>query len=217
MARKKEVPVIGNQVDMFAEAEAEKNKPNFTEEQGEFIEYKGKDSVILSATAGSGKTFSCVERLKFLVANGVDPSRIIFFSFTKAATQELKARIGRDDIEIRTIHSYCGKVLTRLQKGKEIIDYMKFIEWFKKKNRPTKYAPTADKAEFDERISRMYEESQYNSSQISSYKLQRESGVKCKLPDLWGDYLAFIRETKSRDMTDLLIDVSKLFKEDRYL
>ena len=217
MAKKKQVSVASNQIDLFAEAEAEKNKPNFTDEQKEFIQYTGKDSVILSATAGSGKTYSCVERLRFLVESGVDPTRIIFFSFTKAATEELRKRIGRDDIEIRTIHSYCGKVLTRIQKGKEIVDYMKFIAWFKKKNKPSKYAPTEDKVEFEDRISRMYEESQYNSSQISAYKLQKESGIKCKLPDLWRDYVDFLRESKARDMTDLLIDVSKFFKDDWYL
>ena len=64
----------------------------------------------------------------------------------------------------------------------------------------------------------MYEEAQYNSSQISAFKLQKESGIKkMKLPDLWSDYMSFLRETKSRDMTDLLIEVSKMFKQDRYL
>jgi superfamily I DNA/RNA helicase len=215
---KKKVEVNPQQIDMFAEADAERNKPNFTEEQETFIKYTGKNSVILSATAGAGKTFSCVERLKFLVeVQKVDPSRIIFFSFTKAATLELAKRIGRDDIEIRTIHSYCGKVLTRLKKGREIVDYMKFIEWFKQKHKLPRNASQDEKVEFEDAISRMYEESQYNSSQISSFKLQKESGIKVKLPDLWGDYINFLRETKSRDMTDLLIEVNKLFKEDRYL
>lgn len=216
MAKKKVVDPL--QFDLFEHAEAEKNKPNFTDEQKGFIQYKGKDSVILSATAGAGKTFSCVERLKFLVdVLGVDPTRIIFFSFTKAATEELRKRIGRDDIEIRTIHSYCGKVLTRLKKGREIVDYHKFIEWFKQKHKLPRGASMEEREEFESAISRMYDEAQYNSSQISAFKLQRESGVKVKLPDLWGDYINFLKETKSRDMTDLLIEVSKLFKEDRYL
>lgn len=215
---KKNVAIDPMQVDMFAEVEAKKNKPNFTDEQKAFIEYRGKESMILSATAGAGKTFSCVERLKFLVNEmKVDPKKIIFFSFTKAATEELTKRIGRDDIEIRTIHSYCAKVLTRLKKGREIVDYHKFIEWFKQKNKLPRHASMDERQEFEDAISRMYEEAQYNSSQISAFKLQKEAGVKVKLPDLWGDYVNFLRETKSRDMTDLLIEVSKLFKEDRYL
>ena len=102
MAKKKKEIENPLQIDMFAEAEKKKQKLNFTEEQKTFIEYRKMLSVILSATAGAGKTFSCVQRLKFLVDEmGVDPKRIIFFSFTKAATEELKKRIGREDIEIR--------------------------------------------------------------------------------------------------------------------
>ena len=219
MAKRKKEENNPLQFDMFAEEINKKNKLNFTEEQKEFIEYKKKLSVILSATAGAGKTFSCVQRLRFLVDEmGVDPKKIIFFSFTKAATEELRKRIGRDDIEIRTIHSYCGKVLMRLRKFKDIVDYHKFIDWFKNKNKLPRNASSDEKFEFESAINRMYEEAQYNSSQISAFKLQKESGVKkMKLPDLWSDYMSFLRETKSRDMTDLLIEVSKLFKQDRYL
>ena len=65
----------------------------YTEEQLKFIEFSGPESVILSATAGSGKTHSTVGRLNHLLEKGVDPSRIIFFSFTNDAVNELRSRI----------------------------------------------------------------------------------------------------------------------------
>src|ERR1035438_5658295 len=100
--RKSKVSI--QQLDIFEE----KKKDNFTEEQKRFIEHDIKGpSVILSATAGSGKTASAVQRMKYLLQKGVDPKRIIFFSFTKAATEELQHRIGNKDIKITTIHAFC--------------------------------------------------------------------------------------------------------------
>ena len=75
---------------------------SYTDEQLQFINYKDDDSIILSATAGSGKTHSCVGRLNQLIADGVDPKRIIFFSFTNDAVNELKTRIEHD-VQITTI------------------------------------------------------------------------------------------------------------------
>src|SRR4051812_12424563 len=93
---------------------------NLTIEQDTFIHVDTKDSILLAACAGSGKTFSCVKRLTTLLERGVDPKKIIFFSFTKAAADELTTRINRDDVEIRTIHSFCQKLLVRMGKFKDI-------------------------------------------------------------------------------------------------
>ena len=90
MAKKKKAPEShAGQLDMLEEL-GQKIDVNYTEEQETFIFYDGLLSVILAATAGSGKTFSCVQRLKSIVEKGVDPNKIIFFSFTKAATEELR-------------------------------------------------------------------------------------------------------------------------------
>ena len=97
------------QLSLLSEVPDVQNKPD-TPEQQEFINYSGNSSVVLAATAGSGKTYSCTKRLKELLRRGVDPSRIIFFSFTKAATEELSKRIGNDAIMVTTIHSFCQSI-----------------------------------------------------------------------------------------------------------
>jgi ATP-dependent exoDNAse (exonuclease V) beta subunit len=94
-------PVV-SQLDILSEID----KQSYTPEQKQFVEYQGEESVILAATAGAGKTYSCVQRLKELLVRGVDPKRIIFFSFTKAATEELQHRVGNKDIRITTIHAF---------------------------------------------------------------------------------------------------------------
>lgn len=51
------------------------------------------------ASAGSGKTETVSQRIATLVAEGVDPSEIVAFTFTEKAAEELKARV-RDRVEI---------------------------------------------------------------------------------------------------------------------
>jgi len=97
MAKKKAPVAIPGQLDMLEQL-GQKAAVNLTQEQEEFIYYDGLNSVILAATAGSGKTFSCVQRLKALVEKGVDPNKIIFFSFTKAATDELREEFNPQEL-----------------------------------------------------------------------------------------------------------------------
>lgn len=213
MARKKIKHVDSSQLNLLHALEDVK----YTEEQKEFVEFNGNESVILAATAGSGKTFSCVQRLKELTARSVDPSRIIFFSFTKAATEELKKRVGRDDIKITTIHSFAFSILAKVGKFKKVATFYDFISWYKIQNMPPKYASFSVKEDFYEIISTMYEEAENASAQISSYKLQSADGVKTKFPDYFVDYEKFLIKTRSRDFSDMLIEVRDILKEDKWL
>lgn len=78
------------------------------------------------ASAGSGKTETVSQRIAKLVAEGVEPGRIVAFTFTERAAEELKARI-RARVEhfaggaaadrlgtmyVGTIHGYCFQLLT---------------------------------------------------------------------------------------------------------
>ena len=78
------------------------------------------------ASAGSGKTETVSQRIAKLVAEGVEPARIVAFTFTERAAEELKARI-RARVEhfagataadrlgsmyVGTIHGYCFQLLT---------------------------------------------------------------------------------------------------------
>jgi DNA helicase-2/ATP-dependent DNA helicase PcrA len=190
---------------------------SYTDEQKEFVEYFGNDSVILSATAGSGKTFSCVQRLKELLKKGVDPSKIIFFSFTKAATEELQKRIQRDDVKITTIHAFSLGLLAKMGKYKKISVFYDFIKWYKDEKKPPKTASKEAKQEFYELIGSLYDEMDYISSEISAYKLQIADDIKCPMPLFFLQYQEFLKKTRSRDFADMLIEVRDLLKEDKWL
>ena len=191
--------------------------PKYTKEQEAFVTYDGENSIILAATAGAGKTYSSVQRLKELLKRGINPERIIFFSFTKAATEELQKRIGSDKIKITTIHAFCLGILSSVGKFKKIATFYDFISWFHEKYKPGHGASTEDKDHFYNTISALYEDADFLSSAIAAYKLQSAEGIKCLVPDYLIEYNKFTRETRSRDFSDMLIEVRDLFREDKWL
>lgn len=192
-----------------------------TEEQLAFIQHpvkgNGASSVILSAVAGSGKTASAVARLKFMLESGVDPSKIIYFSFTVAAVEELKTRIQNDNIKITTIHSFCAHLLGRMKKMKKISTFYDFIDWFKEYHKPKYGSPQSDVNTFYADVEKLYDTAEYLSSEIAAFKLQTADNIKCKLPDYLKVYQDYQKQTKSMDFSDMLIVVRDALKEDKWL
>ena len=67
------------------------------------INYKGKIDV--SACPGSGKTTCMVAVIQYMLKDGVAPSKILAFTFTRKAAKELKERVFRPII--RSAPSCC--------------------------------------------------------------------------------------------------------------
>lgn len=191
--------------------------PKYTKEQEAFVTYDGENSIILAATAGAGKTYSSVQRLKELLKRGINPERIIFFSFTKAATEELQKRIGSDKIKITTIHAFCLGILSSVGKFKKLATFYDFIKWYNDKYKPKPSDSQEEKEFFYNLISTLYEDHDFLSSAIAAYKLQSAEGIKCLVPEYLIEYNKFMRETRSRDFSDMLIEVRDLFREDKWL
>ena len=104
-----------------------------TSEQSAAISAEGK--VIVSASAGSGKTFVMIEKLAQSVLNGVDLDDVLCVTFTKKAASQMKEKLRAAIIKkletasaeekvrlksqlskigsanISTIHAFCGKLL----------------------------------------------------------------------------------------------------------
>jgi len=229
MAKKKAAPEeIHGQLDML-EALGQAKSVNYTEEQEEFINHDGQTSVILAATAGSGKTFSCVQRLKTLVERGVDPNKIIFFSFTKAATDELRERVETAGILVRekvsqgegvtitTIHAFANSLLARMGKFKNVATFYEFMNWFKQEHKPSSHATREVKEAYNELIANMYEDADQISSAIGAFKLQSADNIKAPVPEFFNDYKTFLKLQKKRDFSDMLIEVRDLLRENVWL
>lgn len=106
-------------------------KSNPTDEQRKILE-NAKKKLIVSASAGSGKTFVVVEYLINLICDKKIPvNRLLVLTFTKAAANEMKTRLFKailqqkmtpylleqlDEIsisDISTIDSFCEKIIKR--------------------------------------------------------------------------------------------------------
>ena len=82
-----------------------------TEQQREIIE-SNDDKILVISGAGCSKTTVMVERIKYLVNGGADPSKIVAITFTRNAAQEIISRLG--DISIffcGTIHAFANYLL----------------------------------------------------------------------------------------------------------
>lgn len=191
---------------------------NFTQEQQVFISLKlNGQSVLLNSTAGSGKTSTAIARMKFLLENGIQPEKIIFFSFTNAAIDELKNRVSNDKVKITTIHSFCMSLLGQMGKFKKPTTFYDFIDWYKDVHKPKDSASEEYKIEFWEGISTMYDEAERLSSDIAAYKLQMADNIFVEEPMFFQEYKLFLDETKFMDFADMLIEVRNSLKENRWL
>lgn len=52
-------------------------------------------SSVLVAAAGSGKTFTIIEKVAHLLKNGIQPSQILVTTYTKKAGEEIRLRLGK--------------------------------------------------------------------------------------------------------------------------
>lgn len=71
--------------------------------------------VVVNSCAGSGKTRSLTERVKYLIKNGVAAKDIVVITFTNAAADTMRERIGEaPGLNCSTIHSYANRLLNSI-------------------------------------------------------------------------------------------------------
>lgn len=105
-----------------------KKQTNYTEAQQNVIDFRGKD-MLVSASAGTGKTTVMIERIVSLIEQGADVNEIVVVTFTNLAAAEMKARLAAklsekrnsprileqmerlDSASICTLHSFCSELL----------------------------------------------------------------------------------------------------------
>ena len=87
------------EINLLQKAEIGKETPK-TPEQIEAI-YRTGTNILVSASAGSGKTFVMTERIINLILNGVSVKNLFISTFTNKAAAELKLRLDKKIRETR--------------------------------------------------------------------------------------------------------------------
>ena len=104
---------------------------NLTNVQKQIIETKEPKVLVLSSAA-SGKSTVLVERLRYLLNQGIDPFKIVAITFTNNAASVMLERLGNPQgLFIGTVHSYCNYLLRGgLVDTSEIIKEERFDDLF---------------------------------------------------------------------------------------
>jgi DNA helicase-2/ATP-dependent DNA helicase PcrA len=68
--------------------------------------------IIITASAGTGKTYCLTKKIEYMIQNGINPLNILAFTFTVDAANELRQRIqGSELMTVGTIHSIALQVI----------------------------------------------------------------------------------------------------------
>ena len=192
-----------------------------SKEQKLAIKHKNGPALIL-AVPGSGKTSILLHRILRLIDQGVDPKRILTFTFSKAASTDIKKRFSKlyphnkNLPKFFTIHALCFSIIRHYSKlrGKEY----RLIEGEK----VSKYKIIASiYYELNKKpISEQYLEELIN--KISYYKNslidpEKEKVKITNFRQIYRKYEDYKKENNLIDFDDMIILAYEILKKDNYL
>ena len=101
---------------------------SFTEEQEKAIHASMDHPIAIVACPGSGKTFTIIHRIAFILQSGVSADQLLVITFTRKAAQELRERLTNLGLDVKkltvsTFHSF-GRMI--LRKYGTLIGYPNF-------------------------------------------------------------------------------------------
>jgi len=91
-----------------------------TDEQRDIAEQSGDARLLVTAGAGTGKTFTLIRRLSFLIEDeGLGADEVLVLSFSRAAVREVRDRLAvygenAQHVEVRTFDSYATQLLSEI-------------------------------------------------------------------------------------------------------
>lgn len=74
-------------------------------------------SVMVLAGPGTGKTFTVIQRIKYMLEQGIEPERILCLTFSDAAANEMRQRlikemgIAASGVDVYTYHAFCNDII----------------------------------------------------------------------------------------------------------
>lgn len=208
-----------------------------TKVQKEIVEWKD-GNLLVTAAAGSGKTFVFVNRIAHLInEHGVDPSNILALTFTKNSAEQMRERlsglVGNDVasmVNMSTFHSFTYSQLKKYF-PQRYNDRPIMADWFKirmlydivgemKQNNPHGHNLSMSAAEFGTFIS--YQKSHLireDDAVIIDENTPYCSGdTRSLLQSAYDTYCRLARNSKSIEFDDMIMDFAiELSENDQFL
>lgn len=184
------------------------------EQKKPVLDYHGPQFIV--AGPGSGKTFTIVQRAKFMILDGIDPSNMLIFTFTNKAASEIKERIasavGEDTaskITMGTYHSFCCRLLKRYT---EQAGYKKGFSIF-------------DAEDSKKIIGKLIKGTNVNKGMLMSYisgakrklispqkALEMQGGQAGSLAEFYSMYQRELKQQNAMDFDDLIYNTIKMLE-----
>lgn len=81
---------------------------------------QNRKNLLILAGAGSGKTYTIVEKIKSLLKNNIKEEEILCISFTKKSSEDLQNKLKKQEvnIKVKTFHSLGYEIITRYKEVK---------------------------------------------------------------------------------------------------
>lgn len=88
----------------------------------------GNGNAVISAKAGSGKTFTCISAIKLIKPK----NKVMFLAFNKSIAEELTLKLkGYDNVDVRTSHSLGFAIIRDNVEGEVELDEYKYRTYLK--------------------------------------------------------------------------------------
>jgi DNA helicase-2/ATP-dependent DNA helicase PcrA len=184
-----------------------------------------KGPAIVLAGPGSGKTFVIVRRLEHLIKNGVDPSKILVITFTKAAAIEMQIRFLKltdsayPEVSFGTFHSIFYQIIRSNSSNHSKIEIatLKFkTETLQDILSRLKADRKLSLSEFEEGIEQIpdiiSEISRIKNLDISPMECSESISVKKVFADIFDGYNKRLREFGRIDFDDMIARCHELLQ-----
>ncbi len=87
-----------------------------------------KGPVMVLAGPGTGKTFTIIQRIKYMLSVGIEPASILCLTYSEAAANEMKGRLVKEigtvaaAVTVNTYHAFCNEVIRQYPNEFELLD-----------------------------------------------------------------------------------------------
>lgn len=91
-------------------------------------------TVMVLAGPGTGKTFTIIQRIKHMLAKGIEPASILCLTYSAAAANEMKSRLVKEigtiasSVTVNTYHAFANEIIKQYPNEFELLDGVALVD-----------------------------------------------------------------------------------------